>query len=366
MVFLKALLFNGNKVFISNNVKIFCIVFMYGTLASFVFIIFGKGRLDYALNSIVLIVFGFFIYIVMDNLRVTPELIKKLLLAYSVGTISSIIIFLLFDSKIYIPRFSGLYRNPNNLGLACAISIITIFHYLVRGGSRLLIKILLMPSVVLLFYALFASGSRSAMLALLIAFLCILRKHINCKKIILLATLVLLTIWSMPYLDTIIATDFDYIIGRYSQEALNSGSGRTDIWKNAVEVTLDHYFLGIGVGQYRAIHSLYIHKSKSEVYETILNHDLGTHSDFLDLLANYGVICLILYILFLGNNYKRLVDIVNNNKDGVLLLSIFVCIVFFGCFRESFSSPDYWFLLALTTCVSTYGFSSSSTPDFSL
>jgi O-antigen ligase len=335
----------------SKNVGAFFFIFAYGFTAALAFNIFGDGRLDYALNTAMLILFSFSIFVILDDLGISLKKAKELFFIFSVSLTISIVLYLIFSSADYLSRFSGFYRNPNNFGLACSIAIITFIYFLTRDQTSIIARVFLGLAVVFLLFAFYSSGSRASMFALFLAFISLFWSTLNLRKIVLVVTMFSMFYMLTPFLSQMLPTKMDYIAHRYSIESLQTGAGRLDIWKNATNVAMDHLFIGIGMGQYRSIHLNYIKKSGFSAYNTIMSHDLVTHSDFFDLLTNYGIISLLIYFIFVYHNGKYLLSIKAKKDEHSILVSTFFCIILFGFFRESFTAPEFWLFLGLTTCV---------------
>jgi len=141
---------------------------------------------------------------------------------------------------------------------------------------------------------------------------------------------------------------------RYDLDMARKGSGRLDIWRAAWMVAGDHYFLGVGTNQYPLYHRTYIRKLDQLYTPAMAEHDVVTHSDYVDLLTSFGVFALFIYLSMLVRIYRALRRRLAVAEDGPayvapIMFPLFVFIVIVESFANFSVSPQYFFFMALIT-----------------
>ena len=110
----------------------------------------------------------------------------------------------------------------------------------------------------------------------------------------------------------------------------------------------DHTLMGSGLGSYRMVHELYVNDIEGiesltqwgNGYEEMNKNDAG--SLFLRILAEHGLIGIILLFIFLNKNRKKL------DAERKLISNALLVLILLKLFREvHYFSPDIWFFLTM-------------------
>lgn len=256
-------------------------------------------------------------------------------------------------------RQSGFFDNPNyfSLSLAIAIPFILMILRIVNRYQKIALLILL-P---LLFVAFGIAGSRMgfAVLAVLSVLLVWFQPHIY--KIgglaVLLIGLLYVQVVGMEQLPiNQLAGEGTVLQNRLTnRDAYNDP--RIPIWEGVFRASEQTYFIGLGIGQFKARFSEFYQDEHHDLIYRIVNYGyhLSAHSDYLEILITYGIIGLILFLLFLFFSLKKIMlQIQEANTYQLQLihqikLLFLVGIILFGLSSTNFVSGLYWILLSLGT-----------------
>lgn len=258
-------------------------------------------------------------------------------------------------------RFSGMFGNPNAFGLCCA------WVGLYAGIQSLLSPNLgAMKStkwVALLFLAgwgTFVSGSRASILCFVLGFLFVFIKALRVTK----STRFVYAVGSMTLVASLalipLSSRFDRQIHsaeiRLSTEEITEGSGRRDIWPAAIRVAEDSFFLGVGLGQYLNYHGQYVRQATRLYSPTILDHELGTHSEYINLLTGTGILGVGAYILWFTSIAGRFLRLTLKEHPADPLLTFgaasILMVGFFQATANSLISPHFHLMIFI--CLGIY------------
>lgn len=217
-------------------------------------------------------------------------------------------------------RLGGYIMNPNELGMLAGVGIACLIFDLYRSHK--------MPwtiaKLLVLFYALYATGSRSSLIgALLIIFFHIIQSDRKQLKVVIIAAMLVITpvaIWKIVLKD-----------GDSSRiEEVLSMTGRLPFWTALVteglprEPWLGFGFMRIDYNEY--FQSTHTYPGKM------------THNTFLQVLMNLGFIGLTIVIFQVGSTIKGIMK--EGKEKKLMLMSILIPIMInsfteFGIFGES-------------------------------
>jgi O-antigen ligase len=138
---------------------------------------------------------------------------------------------------------------------------------------------------------------------------------------------------------------------------VQSGAGRTEIWKQAVDVASDYYFIGGGLSGFMQA------TNKRTIFHLSRwpgGSGAGAHNLFLEVLVECGPTsllllsaCLVAVIVVL---FRRAAAANRElSSHGILYSLLFVLVC--GFFRGLMASPDLWMVLAFATAFAWRGYS---------
>ncbi len=219
------------------------------------------------------------------------------------------------EFAIYADRFSGVFGNPNGLGIFCILFtmlwLIIKFYYpqFFSGKDRIIINTLIFISV-------FAAASRGALLSV---FMFYALDYSVRKKNPLIVVGVIIIFVSFSFIDNITSWLYSIGLGKYLRaQTLENGSGRLVAFRYAWEQIKLSPFLGRGFGY----SDWWFHLEDIEKILNALNHQGNTHNTYLTVLMDTGFVGL---ITFLFGWLSRFTDAVRRSAFGfpVLIIIIF-------------------------------------------
>jgi O-antigen ligase len=244
------------------------------------------------------------------------------------------------NTPFFLEAFANLKGNTgsiNILGASLTIKIpfllITIIYY---SGWKKYFSLLTLFTVTTV---IFLTGARTPLinmcLLFFVFFFYILKTEapkklrlINCA-ILLLPLLISIFAVTVIFKKYNISNRYSSISGRLTQinPEEQSAAMRLTYWNNAFEIAEKNPVFGIGLGNYRI---------ESIAYETKKTNDtlisLHTHNDFLEILAETGIINGSIYLLLFGMlfsiNLKKIVTSETPNQKNIAILSLLLTIIY--------------------------------------
>ncbi|WP_416792670.1 O-antigen ligase family protein [Sulfurovum sp. ST-21] len=349
-LFMIFLFMNKRKVVKFDKIDLLLLVlFLYGFIMAFVrYYFFDEGIIGYAINDIQLILFGYLTFLILKQLELKTDEIKKILVFFFISIMinSFYIIYNAFVLHSF-ERLGGFFKNPNQAAEAIVMGILILLYFV---GKKSFSKwwLGLLPVMLI---AIFFTGSRGALIGLLIAGSYFLLQNSRRMLFRLSAAGMLILAFVLPFNAAMETLDLNKLMNRFTSENIESsgGSGRIDIWKSGLLLGKDTYFTGVGASEYRAYHHHYIRKIP-DAYITVLNYDLGLHSDYMSMLVEYGFIGLLLYLYLIYFLFYRLHQIKREKElDDLptLFILIFISMFIQGMFQVSYILPMYWLFIGL-------------------
>ncbi len=237
-------------------------------------------------------------------------------------------------------RFIGIHNDPNFCGLFLSITAISCITLLVRKDVKWWAKILYAILLLLTLYFLFLTGSRGAMLSiLLVLFVFFLRTKMKTSWKILI---ILLAAWliyegynyvlSLPDYVDFEEYPLDFVLSRFKPDRLEGGSSRTLIWGRVWErLTASPVYLFIPLGRKAAMYGFY--------------NDF-THNSYLDFLVYFGIIPGSLFLAYLfamiAKGFVRFNKFTDKEKDSYICG---IAVLFQIFFLSAFSQKVIWIFI---------------------
>lgn len=212
-------------------------------------------------------------------------------------------------------RFMGLMNNPNGLAMV-AMFAYPIIDLLRRKDFTIFTSLALRIVQILLIILVILAGSRTSLLCI-VAYEAIIRLYQR-KIILFFAILTLLATFTIIINIDIERVLYDYgLSGYFRVETLKTGSGRTDVWKVAIEEIQEQPWLGKGM-----LYDDYFVKDYSRRYlgENAGRKWGGIWSSYLSLLLNVGAVGFLIFSYFW---YKMMtLSKMPTTKVGFLILCL--------------------------------------------
>ncbi|MDB8558557.1 O-antigen ligase family protein [Turicibacter sanguinis] len=232
----------------------------------------------------------------------------------------------------------GMFGHKNTLGMAMGMGITMMLILLLNYNHKLLVKIFLIGLICIESYVLLKSVSVTSYLATIMAVALVIKhKFFPIKHIWWYIVAFIFGGFILVFFHEFVSQPIAMITGKSP-----TFTGRTVIWDICKEYFYQRPWFGYG---YNGIWS------RPELLETVsstLNEHLTeTHNSLFDIMLQFGVVGLGLYILTL----KKFCDKVKNNGKEILLFFIVALLMFIGYGEVvpiSFNSP---YLIIFLYCV---------------
>ena len=308
------------------------------------------------LHFLQLFLIGFSIlYLAVIGIK-RPEQINRLLILILVSAILSSSIWLALNWGQNIYRATGFFRNPNHFAYMLSLSMLIAFYLLAHNLRKVGLAILLLAWVFISIILIVLTGSRGAIATTVPAIALFLFRYVTepgraqgTRSFVALTVLAALAM-SSPYLLQS-GLFSDRLLERFSAAQVETGSGRFDIWQAGLLAAGDVLYTGIGMGQYINVHSYYINQVPGNVYSTVLDYDLGLHSEYVSLFVEFGLLGLLAYLGCLFAIWRQIRRFgrmfpqwrhLRNILEAMLVFN-----VFFSLSQEMYIFPYHWVVLGL-------------------
>lgn len=350
----------------------FLAVYTWGVFLTLGRSVFLSTDIGTTVHFLQLFLIGFgLLYLGLNGIR-QPEQINKLLILILLSAILSSLIWFALNWGQHIYRASGFFRNPNHFAYMLSLSMLIALYLLAQNLRRIGLSLVLLSWVFVSIFLIVLTGSRGAIFTAAPAMVLFLFRYITehgrgkGTRIFVGLSILIAIAMSSPYL--LQSGFFDgRLLERFSAAQIETGSGRFDIWKAGLLAASDSFYFGIGMGQYINVHSYYINQVSGSVYSTVLDYDLGLHSEFVSLLVEFGIFSLLAYLGCLFAIWRQIRRFSREfpqwRRLGNILEAMFVLNFFFSMSQEMYIFPYYWVVIALGA--STFKFRQSYRP-FSL
>lgn len=196
------------------------------------------------------------------------------------------------DKGRLVGVLNGMYQNPNDLAIALVLSLplCLVFLFRAQGVVR---KTAWTAAVLAMTYAIFRTGSRSGLIALVVAGLwCMWDFGIKGRRLYLpvLAVVIGVGAFLLAGKDVTQRLSATFSSSSAQQSAYGSTLARKQLLIRSLEVTAEHPLFGIGPGDFQAVSG----------------HWQPTHNVYTALSAEGGIPALILFLLIYWKSFANL------------------------------------------------------------
>jgi len=245
-------------------------------------------------------------------------------------------------------RLSGGVLDPNAFGMSAAIAVFLNMFVWTTQNTKVLYKFLSIIFVGFGVIGIFSSGSRGAILGVVIGLLIILMyTPISIKEKGKLAPIVLVG-----------GVTILFFIPRYARQSLSyrldiqriqqtRGSNRLDIWTDYLGVFHRYALTGVGL------------KRSREVIKDTWTSEWGVpHNNYLEVLVEYGLVGLILFIMGLMSLWKRVsykLKLERKKISNAVILGLFSAWLTISFFLSNLAIRDTWLMLGTIAAYGSLG-----------
>ena len=245
-------------------------------------------------------------------------------------------------------RFSGYFDNSNALGVAGALGFLLILNLLRKKLVTLPVFLLLSS---LCIYIVNASGSRAILLVVVLIFA--ISFFANFQKVVSYGLTVVLIAYlfgfEMPQNFKINALERQSLKNQYEKEEI-----RLVLFNAGVDAFVDTNFMGLGISQFQSIDNFFKYVSpisKEIAYERKRkNSGLVTHSTYVQLFTEFGILGAVVFAYFLYRVFIRLNHLCGSNFPMMLRSTRFLIVLSLVTYASShvvFFNHLFWIFLGL-------------------
>lgn len=207
-----------------------------------------------------------------------------------------------------VGRIQGDFKNPafvcsSLVAAYCFIFILARQFATKLGFSPLFSRVVLGLLLIIMLYATTHTGSRSGVAGFVVGsvvFVMYLFWRGKNKGVSMLvgAALIVGVLGGAQFVENIVDKESNILAVRIMHKQLENDT-RIGIWQSGLRAGLDSWGLGVGIGQYPAIHRRYYAEYADRDAE-IMVRDMSLHSEYLTMFTEYGVLGLVIYFLILA------------------------------------------------------------------
>lgn len=334
------------------------LVFIYGLIVTFLSMIYTPFGMSHFFNDAFQVGLYLGMYITLKNLDLNSKRWEYLLWSLVIGIcLNAGYIFYKVRTFQASSREAGFMDNANFVALSSVVAIAFLLKRvdIWRNTRKLVISIgalLLLGSVFL------GAGSRTSLVVLVLVLSLIYYYSVWWKKALAFLMIGLFGVYFYFYQPQQTAWRPGNALANRIVELDASDDPRFAIWKGALRAAMQTNFMGLGIGQFTHRFPEFF---QSENHRVVYNNvrfgiGLSAHSDYFALLTEYGLIGVCLYILFIVVSLVKVSTLMSAHYGNQSLriayqfnLIILFSLATFGIASETFLSPLFWILLAIST-----------------
>lgn len=287
-------------------------------------------------GAIMLVAPVFYLHGRKENKHAGPELVYFFSLILGMGVV---LYFLAPSFATLVGRYRGLLGNPNGLGIFSTVLFAIFYPVYKQQRAQFASKWYLVGFVLVFLFGVIMTGSRTALIAILLFFIFNrLRVFTNIVSILLFIVLIA----SYEYL-LLKLPEFIMFFGLeeyFRLDTLEEGSGRFVAWKFAWERIQEVFFLGGGFG-----HTEYVFKLYQDELSR-LGHQGNAHNSYLTIWLDTGLIGIVLF--FTGLLRTILVGVKNYSYTLPLVFAVLFSTYFESWLSGSLNPFTGLFIISLT------------------
>jgi hypothetical protein len=232
-------------------------------------------------------------------------------------------------------RFSGLFHNPNYFGYAACICIIFLMSPALKFpySARTLL-------VVGCFVIVFLSGSRASLVATVVAFATQIISNPKLFRILMALSLIAAIsaivsesgIKDLGKFNTV-------VVRRYTADEIErGGKGRIAVAQAALLVGREHWFVGIGIDQFRERHFYRFFQVINKQGELT---QLGIHNAYVTALTEWGAVAFLLLFLMFFHMFKTAARV---PEFRVWIRGFLISTLVVGLAGNVLGTPHFWLM----------------------
>lgn len=266
---------------------------------------------------------SFMVFPLVGALLTSTNKVGKAVKAIGIGVgILAVLALLIGESRLgRLQMPYGQYGNPNDLGNVMCLGMICSL-YVIRSRSSMVLRIIAVPMLFLMVLVLLKTGSRGALIGLVITVPFFLAQYSTLARIRMIIVCLFLVMVAVPFVPNSIRNRFTTIFSGQAevesedeavlnQEAVGSTNGRMYLLKRSLIVTAKHPVLGVGIGNFPVAED---NLSKTE---GVRGNWHVTHNAYTQISSEAGIIALLVYLGILASAWRALSNVKKKNRPGL-------------------------------------------------
>lgn len=339
-------------------------VFAYGIFISLYRIISKFFDFGYFYNQLFQTTLFFITYFIFKSISLSIQQALKIMNYFVAGIIVNALY--IFNHFVFLHQYgrqAGLTDNPNyaSLGLLTVVTFLILKLNLKRQDLKSISTVAGIGLItIFLLYINLLTGCRTGLIIFAFASIFIFFFASWRKKIVLAFLSLLMALTLIPSnLEEANLGGPLILLKRLNQSIETGGEDvRYVVWRGVFRVLEQEGYGGMGMGQFQANFAKYFSEESNKLILEMVTrgYHLSTHNDFLALLSDFGIIGLVLYLLFLFYSFRKItlqLYISHQDKDTWFLAQfnfiLFLSLLIFGLTAENFQHQLFWFLLMFST-----------------
>lgn len=223
-------------------------------------------------------------------------------------------------------RLAGQIGDPNELA-ALLVPALVFSTFMLAAVKNPLLRLFLATSVGVFMVALFLTQSRGGLVALGATFLVtpFLAGPVRARAV---AVMLVVVAAGVSYYVLVAPPE---AIERITHFSAGGGTGRTDLWGIALDMTGNHPVGGVGAGNFQTIEPRYaLGNVNLESIDLIVDTPKVAHNTYLHILAELGIVGFLAFVAVLGGavfagwRAARRLEAAGEREDGILARGIVI------------------------------------------
>ncbi len=332
-----------------NDLKLTA-VYLLGLVPSMIAWTQDRFELNYFLLTSMQWFVILWIFLLVKNLPFKRQDVLNGLHIFSVATVANCVFMVSVFIWEDLGRQSGMMDNPNFAAFAANIAWVWFLYALFYSKRSFLhpVSIIYFACLLIVLAGIFVSGSRGALLSLLVSCVLFIMYGFRLKK--LLVFIALLCILLIAASRVQIISDTLKIIPLWNRLESLTGreEARTTLWKQGWIAFQDRGFMGLGIEQFKNPDNYQRYVQTTENMSVVTQSGLVLHNDFLTILFEFGPFA---FFVFLSFYFKLWSDIwaMSSGPIKLLFLALFLNVLLFALLDTTFQSHAVWLTLILIT-----------------
>lgn len=277
------------------------------------------------------------LFAIIDSLRSCDD-VNRVMTAYSISAIG-VAVWSVFHQQVYGDTGRLVFAQqvgPAHFAAMLLLPTLFLLGREIQARSRRE-RVISLLGLITLIYAIFASGTRSALVGILVGSAVLAWSDKKARFWVF--TLMLGTVMILAYERSLYT--------RFIVDAVEfGGSGRLDIWNVGLSLVSQNPIIGVGIANFPAYFTAeVIARTGSILYSAILLPGRDAHNIYLQILVELGVLGLALFLIPLGRLVLRLAK-----QAGSTQRSLLACLAGYlvqGLFLPILNRKYFWITIGL-------------------